>query len=66
MDYKLFKLVFWSWLKESIILWIVISAIFYIISGNFTVFYAVGITLFAAGLPYLFIEYIRKRRNIDR
>ena len=63
MSYKLFKSVFWSWLKGTVILWLIISIIFYILSGNFSAFYAVGITIVAAGIPYLFIDYLKKRRN---
>jgi hypothetical protein len=35
------------------------------VSGNLTVFYAIGISLFAFGLPYLFIEYLRNKKIMN-
>ncbi len=60
---KIIKEVIIPWIKGIVIFWLAISLVFYLLSGNLTVFYAFGVSLLAFGLPYLVIECLRKKRK---
>ncbi len=62
---KIIKVVIVPWFKGIIVLWLAISLIFYILSNNIAVFLGVGILVLASGLPYLFIDYNRKRTKLN-
>jgi hypothetical protein len=50
-------------LKAIFIIWILISGIAYLVSGNLTVFYAFGIIFFIGGIPYYAIYFINRKKK---
>ena len=62
---KIIKVVIVPWFKGMITIWLIISVIFYVLSGNIAVFYVVGIALFVFGLPHLLIDCNRKRTKFN-